>query len=232
MLRQIWQTVTNHSGEVARASLRTSRDLFGYTTGVVRRSFSDFPREAARSTEPSGSRHVQENFETSISEEERRWGDTVSLPRAGTSLQTAGPGYFSPSSTTIQKISQEILEESFPLPSGSGPSSPMASRPVPEATMLASSSTSALQGASQADTFPVSSGYARAGVNPRGRAAAAGMLVLGAQDEDFFEVVPESATGYDPLEAIRAALDDLLLQAKRKSLPPQVLQSRFQLLQN
>ena len=42
MLRQICQTVTSHSGEVARASLRSSRDLLGYTTGVMRRSFRDF----------------------------------------------------------------------------------------------------------------------------------------------------------------------------------------------
>ena len=58
------------------------------------------------------------------------------------------------------------------------------------------------------------------------------MLVLGAHEEDLFEVLPESSTNYDPLEAIRAALDDLLLQAKRKALPPQVLQRRFQSLQN
>jgi len=79
-----------------------------------------------------------------------------------------------------------------------------------------------------AEDLPVS-GYARAGVNPRSRAAAAGMLVLGAQDEDVFEVIPEHA---DPLEAVQAALDELLHHAKKKSLPPQVLQRRFQSLQN
>ena len=122
MIRQVGHSVAQSSGDVARASLRSSVELFGYTSGVVRRSFcgASFAELEKSDNVPEGSKT---NHPTDV-KEKQTWEAFNGSRVAGTyppGVDHLPSSYFSPKATTIiQEISTEILEESLALPSQAG----------------------------------------------------------------------------------------------------------------